>query len=220
MKPSMKWKLMNNLDLLPSEFESLKDNDEIIYWVGSPKLIPFLAQGIPFLIIGLLWGVFDFFFLGLAFIDGFSGVGIFIGIFMLFHMFPFYGSILNMIRLVLVHKNTKYAYTSKRLMYRSGFLGIDVKVVDYDKVQNIEVNVSPLENLYKVGTVRVFCGEYSSGKNGTRSISSDFKAIDDPYEIFKAIKQVSLDIKTDMNFPNQLRPEENPGYNTKYTPKE
>jgi membrane protein YdbS with pleckstrin-like domain len=216
----MKWKLMNNLDLLPSEFESLKDNDEIIYWVGSPKLIPFLAQGIPFLIIGLLWGVFDFFFLGLAFIDGFSGVGIFIGIFMLFHMFPFYGSILNMIRLVLVHKNTKYAYTSKRLMYRSGFLGIDVKVVDYDKVQNIEVNVSPLENLYKVGTVRVFCGEYSSGKNGTRSISSDFKAIDDPYEIFKAIKQVSLDIKTDMNFPNQLRPEENPGYNTKYTPKE
>ena len=28
-----------------------------------------------------------------------------------------------------------------------------------------------------------------------------------------------VDIKTDWNYPNKLRPEENPGYDTKYEPK-
>jgi len=213
---------MTYFENIPPEFESVKDNDETIFWVGGPKLVPFLAQGIPFLIFGCLWGAFDyFFFLQFSFMGGLGGVGTFLTIFILIHMFPFYGSILNMIRLILVHKNTKYAYTNKRLMFRSGFFGIDFKAVDYDKIQNIEVNVSPLEKMLNVGTIRFFCGEYTrSGDHGTRSLTNDFKAIEDPYEIFKAIKQVSLDIKTDMNYPNQLRPEENPGYTTKYTPKE
>jgi hypothetical protein len=28
-----------------------------------------------------------------------------------------------------------------------------------------------------------------------------------------------VDVKTDWNYPNALRPEENPGYRTKYNPK-
>jgi hypothetical protein len=66
----------------------------------------------------------------------------------------------------------------------------------------------------------VFTGEFSrSNDNGTRALYNVFRAIENPYEVFKAIKQVSLDIKTDMNYPNDLRPEDNQGYKTKYTPK-
>lgn len=209
---------MDQFDRLPPEFDAVKDNDETIYWTGQPKFIPFLAKGIPFLIIGLLWGAFDLFFLMNMMSIG--GAQPFIWIFMLLHLFPFYGSILNMFRLALVHQNTFYAITSKRLMLRTGFFGIDFKAVDYDKIQNLEVNVGPLEKLFNVGTIRAFTGEYAHTKNGTRPLFNEFIAIEEPYEVFKQIKQVSVDIKTDWNYPNKLRPEDNPGYNTKYTPKE
>lgn len=209
---------MDQFDRLPPEFDAVKDNDETIYWTGQPKFVPFLAKGIPFLIIGLLWGAFDLFFLMNMMSIG--GAQPFIWIFMLLHLFPFYGSILNMFRLALVHQNTFYAITSKRLMLRTGFFGIDFKAVDYDKIQNLEVNVGPLEKLFNVGTIRAFTGEYAHTKNGTRPLFNEFIAIEEPYEVFKQIKQVSVDIKTDWNYPNKLRPEDNPGYNTKYTPKE
>ena len=203
---------------LPPEFETVKDDDESIYWTGQPAFVPFLARGIPFLIFGLFWGVFDYFFF-MQFLT-FGGMQAIIIPFMLLHMFPFYGSIINMIRLVLVHHNTYYAYTNKRLMLRSGFFGIDFKAIDYDRIQNLEVNVNPLEKMFNVGSIRAFTGEFVHTKNGSRPVFSEFSSIQDPYEVFKQIKQVSVDIKTDWNYPNKLRPEENPGYNTKYTPKD
>jgi uncharacterized membrane protein YdbT with pleckstrin-like domain len=209
---------MAKIDNLPPEFASVKDDDETIFWTGRPRFVPFIAQGIPFLIFGLIWGAFDsMFFSQFNALGGMQG---FMFLFMLLHLFPFYGSILNMLRLILVYRNTFYAYTDKRLMLRSGFFGIDFKAIDYDKIQNLEVNVNPLERFLNVGSIKVFTGEYQTTKNGTRAIFSQFTAIENPYEVFKQIKQVSVDIKTDWNYPNKLRPEENPGYNTKYTPKD
>lgn len=206
---------------IPPEFDSIRDEDETILWSGQPKLVPFLMLGVPFLIIGLIWGAFDyFFFLRNTMFGGFGMMSGFFNVFILIHMFPLYAGILNMLRLILVHKNTRYAATNKRLMFRTGFFGIDIKAVDYDKVQNIEVNVNPLEKLFNVGTIKVFTGEFvQNGNHGSRSVSTDFVAIEDPYGTFKTIKKLIVDIKTDWNYPNQLRPEDNPGYTTKYTPK-
>lgn len=211
---------MEPFDTIPPEFEAVKDQDETILWSGKPEFVPFLTKGIPFLIMGLAWGAFDLFFISGIFNApfGFGGFQPILAIFMLFHLFPFYGSILNMIRLVLVHRNTVYALTNKRVMLRSGFFGIDFKAIDFDKIQNLEVNVSPFEKLFNVGSIRIFSGEYRRNENGTSALYNTFIAIHNPYEVFRQIKQVSLDIKTDMNYPNQLRPEDNPGYKTKYRP--
>jgi len=78
----------------------------------------------------------------------------------------------------------------------------------------------PLEKLFNVGSIRAYTGETVVTRNSSRSVFNEFISIADPYEVFKQIKQVSVDIKTDWNYPNKLRPEENPGYSTKYTPKE
>lgn len=40
-------------------FEAVRDSDEEILWMGKPAFIPFILSGIPFLIIGLIWGVLD-----------------------------------------------------------------------------------------------------------------------------------------------------------------
>jgi hypothetical protein len=196
---------------LPQQFEAVKDNNETIYWTGKPAFIPFIITGVPFLIFGLLWGVFDFFFI----VNITSEMLWFAIPFFAIHAFPFYGSILNMVRLWLVHGNTYYAITNKRLMLRSGFWGTDFKAVDYDKIADLEVNVNPIENMFGVGTIRAFSGNTTS--KGSR-IFDNFIGVQNPYDVFKKIKEVSVDIKTDWNYPNAMRPEENPGYNTKYKP--
>ncbi len=199
-----------------SRFEPIRDNDEQIYWVGKPAFVPFVVTGIPFLIFGLLWGAIDYF----GFIrnmnkmpKGFLGFAI---PFFAIHLAPFWLSILNMVRLFLVHDNTFYAFSNKRLLARSGFWGTDFKTVDYDKISDLEVNVNPIENMFKVGTIQAFSGRTTS--KGAK-IYDRFMAVANPYEVFKRIKEVSVDIKTDWNYPNALRLEENPGYRAKYEPK-
>ncbi len=53
----------------------------------------------------------------------------------------------------------------------------------------------------------------------TTKLYDRWEAIQNPNEIFKQVKQVSVDIKTDYNYPNALRPPINPGYKTKYDKK-
>ena len=207
---------MTDFEQVPPEFEAVKDSDEQILWTGKPAYVPFLAQGIPFLLIGLVWLAFDSMFFLSAGSGGFGGMGGFITLFMLFHLFPFWGSLLNMVRLVLIYRNVRYAITTKRVMLRSGFFGIDFKAVDFDKIQNLEVNVGPLEKLFNVGSIRIYSGQLVHTEHGSRSVADVFKGIENPYAVFKQLKQVSMDIRSDLNYPNQLRPEENPGYNTTY----
>jgi hypothetical protein len=198
---------------LPKQFLAVKDDDESFIWIGEPKFLPFVCTGIPFLIFGLIWGAFDYFGFIRNMPDKMAGFAI---PFFALHLFPFWGSILNIFRLFLVHKNTFYAITNKRVMMRSGFWGIDFNAIDYDKISDIQVTVNPLENMLGVGTLRFSAGKVSSKGN---PLTEDFIAIENPYEVFKKVKTVSVDVKTDWNYPNKLRPEGNPGYKTKYDPK-
>lgn len=209
---------------LRQKFNSIKDTDESIFWTGTPKFIPFLATGIPFLIFGCIWGAIDIFgfILPMGSVNA-GGQGIPVGFmipFFALHMFPFYGSILNIIRLALVYRNTVYSITNKRVMIRTGFMGIDYTSVDYDRIVDIEVNVNPLEKLFNVGSILIFSGDIASTRNGSRRVTKNFRAIENPYEVYRKIKQITVDVKTDWNYPNNLRPINNPGYNTEYEPKE
>jgi Bacterial PH domain len=213
-KPIAPKPLPRRLDVnLPPEFKAVKDQDEDIYWLDRPNFTAFIITGIPFLMIGLLWGAFDYF----GFIRNMKHIpaGFSIPFFAL-HLFPFWGSILNMVRLFLVHGNTCYAFTNKRLMLRSGFWGTDFKAIDYDRIVELDVDVNPIENMLGVGTIKAFSGSTSS--KGTR-IYDYFIGIENPYEVFKRIKEVSVDIKTDWNYPNAMRPKMNPGYQTSYSRK-
>jgi len=202
----------------PQPFEAVRDQNEQVYWTSRPTFFPFMLTGVPFLIVGLLWGAMDYF----GFIrhlmhgEGKKIVEFAIPFFAL-HLLPLWLSLLNMARLFLVYGNTCYAYTNKRLMMRSGFWGIDFKTIDYDKIQELEVDVDPVEKMLGVGTIRAFSGNTTS--KGTR-IYDEFVGIPKPYAVFKNIKQVSVDIKTDWHYPNALRPEDNPSYRTQYTPKQ
>lgn len=101
-------------------------------------------------------------------------------------------------------------------MIRTGFIGIDIKSIDYDKVSDIEVTVNVLEKIFSAGSIRFFSGRTETNDGTTTKLYDKWEAISDPYGVFKRVKQVSADIKTDYNYPNALRPDTNPGYHTQY----
>ena len=178
---------MINDSSLPQAFQAIRDKDEKILWAGQPDSVPFLVSGIPFLILGLLWGSIDYF----GFIRHMGGPhGIPLGFaipFFALHLFPFWGSIVNMFRLSLVVGNTYYAVTPKRLMLRSGFWGTDFASFDLSQIANLEVTVNPIENAHGVGTIRFYSNSITS--NGGRTVLGRFIGISNPYEVYKLIRQ-------------------------------
>lgn len=192
-----------------SLFKTILDENEEVLWADKPQHIPYLASGLLFLIIGCLWGAMDFLILTSA-KKGNAGP---VGLFFFIHAMPFHLSVLNMLRLILSYKNVHYAITNRRILLRSGLFGIGYEAIDYDKVRDIQVTIGPLEALAKSGSILL-----NTGQTSNRGIVwNRMVAIEEPYEVFKKIKEVSMNIKSDLNYPNALRPESNPGYPTKYT---
>ena len=201
-------------NLLP-EFESVKDADEEILWSGKPRFIPFIFSGLGVALYTLLFGaVWVITSLNVPHQD--DGMGRW---FWLFGLVAMAQGFFPWINKVLSFPNTVYAYSNKRVMMRTGFIGTDFKVIDYDKISDIEVTVNLLERMYNVGTVRFFSGRTKSDEDSTSKLYDTWTAISDPYGVFKLVKQTSVDIKTDYNYPNALRPDTNPGYKTKYEKK-
>ncbi len=198
-------------------FLPVLDEDEEVLWADEPVFFPFITKGFLFFAFGLVWGLLDFTIMVNIFSSSSSNGNqpptlFMIGFFVL-HSFPFWGSILYMIYLCLIHKNTFYAATNKRVIIRTGFWGIDYKIIDYDKISDMDVNVNPIENIFRVGTITFYSGRTN---NRGMPIGDSFVAIRNPYTVFKMIKKIVVDIKTDWEYPNALRPDENPGYKTKY----
>ena len=210
-----------NMDMVAAqEFEQIRNGNENILWAGRPAHLPYVASGIPFLIFGLIWGSIDYFgFIRPMFFGNHKAPTEFVGFaipFFALHMFPCWAGILNMVRLAYVWNNAAYALSDKRLLFREGFWGVSYDSVDLDQITDLQVNIGPIEKMLGVGSVSANAGRTTS--KGAIKMQT-FTAIQDPYEVYKEIKKVSLDIKSDLNYPNKLRPDTNPGYNTAYTGK-
>jgi membrane protein YdbS with pleckstrin-like domain len=205
-------------NLLP-EFESIKDSNEEILWSSKPKFIPYLFSGswqwIFTVLFAFIW-IYAAQGMGANSNDA-NGFGKY---FWLIGFIPLAQGLYTLISKLLSYPNTVYAYSNRRVMMRTGFIGTDFKTIDYDKISDIEVTVNFIERIYNVGTVRFFSGRTETKDDTTKKLYDAWIAIENPYEIFKRVKQTSLDIKTDINYPNALRPDSNPGYNTKYEKKD
>lgn len=206
------------------EIDKVLDENEKVLWEGAPDFWPFIFGGSIFSIIfGLFWSAFLIPFVAMAIWDIIFGSHIFgfgilllphfwIGVVMLFGI-PLYQ--------VLVHKHTYYAITDKRVILQKGWIGRDFEMVDFDQVTNAEVNVGVIDKIFRKNTGSIListAGSFTYSKNGRVSKPYTLRNIVNPYDVFKFFKKVSHDVKTDIEYPNKLRPNENPGYKTDYDP--
>lgn len=164
-------------------------------------------KGLP---LALIWGVFDGIFISFIFQNNlYEQIGPFVvGIifFFLIHLIPVWLYIGNIIKRLAGYKNINYYLTNKRIIVRSGIIGIDYKFLFYPDIATVNVKVGIFDRMFKVGDVYI--------RSATQAIC--LEDIDNPYQYSSRIQQVINDIKSDISFPNDLRPKENHGYNTDY----
>ncbi len=88
----------------------------------------------------------------------------------------------------LKYKKTVYAVTNKRIIIRTGVIGVDFKSLDLSNIGAIDVYVGLLDKLLggKTGTIRF--GSASSPINGQNANNYTFKHVNNPYKTYKEIK--------------------------------
>lgn len=158
--------------------------------------------------------------IGEAFNEGVPGI--FGGGFDLFSIMPFvfllvplFFFVIGPIYRLLQSMKVEYIITDKRVYIISGLIGTDVKSLEYREIDKLNVNVGLFEKLTNTGTVQLTPDrQYSRGDSTYTESGEKLVGIDEPYEVYKLIKKNMLDVVTDQQYPNDLRPKTNKGYNT------
>lgn len=203
-----------------SKYEKINTNNEFvdvrnilvsgesILWEGSPKKKAFVFNKvITMLPFALIWLLIDGGIITAMIIDGEMGEMLwFIIPFFALHLMPVWIWLSNVLTANRKWKNTKYFLTNKRILIQSGFVGIDYQTIHYKDIDNVNLKVGVIDKMLKVGDI------YFDSKKGDGA----FLDVEDPYIVYPKIQKAVLDIQTDMEFPNNLRPDKNDGYNTDY----
>lgn len=97
---------------------------------------------------------------------------------------------------IIVHaKKVVYALTDKRIIIRTGIIGVDYKCLDLKSIGATEVYVSFIDKLLggKTGTIRF--GSMSSPINGN-NVPYAFSNIEKPYQTYKLLKEEIEKVKS------------------------
>ena len=199
------------------EIDKILDDNEKVHWEGKPMFWPFFIGSLSACVFGTFFLVFGAFPIVTAVETGFWPLlflpHFWIGVFLVFGV-PIYTA--------LVYKYIYYVITDKRVIFQKGLIGRDFEMVDFDKITNADVNVDLLDILFgrRSGSIKIAtAGSFTYTRRGAVSKPYAIRHVKDPYNVFKFFKKISHDVKTDIEYPNKLRPRTNPGYKTQYKSK-
>ena len=192
-----------------NSIEDIVGGDEKLLLKIKPKKSAYKFNSIVgFLPIGIFWLIIDVGFIcGIAFTGGVPKMlWAFLVPFFAVHMFPVWICIANIVKAGRAWRNLEYAFTDKRIIIRSGVIGINLVNIYYADIKGVNLKIGFFDRMFKVGDIYIS----TSGK------SQVLYDLENPYFILERVQKIVLDLKTDVYFPNNLRPENNSGYNTKY----
>ena len=196
-----------------NNIEDVVSSNEKILWRGKPNAKSYvLANMLKMFPIALIWLIFDgtfIFFISKGMASGGIPLAVlgFIIPFFLLHLAPVWIWIGKTVKAVREVRNMEYAITDKRIIIRSGMVGIDFKFINYTEIDSVNVKVGLIDRIFRVGDIYI-----NSSVNA--GVLWD---VEDPYKIGNSLQRVTLDIKSDIHYPNAMRPDSNPGYQTDYS---
>ena len=195
--------------------QSLLMSDEQVIWAGYPKKSAYVLNAsmkmMPFALIWLLFdGFFIFAIIGTGAMSEMGGMKWFLVGFFALHLMPVWIWLSNLLTAGARWKNTEYAVTNKRIMIRNGLIGYEYKSLYYTEITNVSLQVGIIDRMCGVGDIHIS----SSKGNGV------ILDVANPERIFGIVQRTVMDMQTDIHFPNALRPDNNPGYRTVYSPEE
>ncbi len=202
------------------KIEDYKNDDEVILWRGKPNKDVYIKERIftPLAIFALIWLIFDVGFLAIIFtnMDGELDFFKYIIIpFMLLHLMPVWVYLGRVIFSVRSYNNTNYMVTDKAIYATSGIFTVNCQRKTFQEVTNVSFHQGIIDKTHNVGDVFIQTGTVST-KNGMKPVGIDIIDIEDFLKVYKLINKTGTDIFSDTMYPNDLRPNTNHGYNTKY----
>jgi uncharacterized membrane protein YdbT with pleckstrin-like domain len=161
-----------------NEIPNILEPKEKVIYEGKPEFAPYIVSTLfASLVAGVIVAVFVGIYLKSVILGLAAGIVILV-----------FGIVLANMSYARIY----YAITNKRAIFQSGIIGRDFKSVDYDRMQNVSVDVGILGAIFKVGTVKIFTGEIetvSSGKNYSIQSKHDmFHYVSAPYEVLKKLQ--------------------------------
>ena len=191
------------------KIENIISENEQIIWSSKPKKSAFIVNKIiTMLPIALIWLLFDgIFIFGIFSSDVPRQMLWFLIIFFAFHLFPVWIWLANVLSSKKTWENTEYALTNKRIIIQSGFVSMNLQTLYYTDIKNVHLRINVIDKLLGVGDI------YFNTSNGNMQAFLD---IEHASEVYPKLQKIVLDIQTDIEYPNNLRPKGNDGYNTNY----
>ena len=195
-----------------SENRPILSSGEHILWSGKPKKNAFVAaHSLTLMPIAVIWFCLDFQVIP----DIFSASGIqwfLVGFFAL-HLAPVWLWLASVITAPKRWRNTNYYVTNRRIIIQGGFLAVNEKSLFFKEIRSVQSKVGLFDKLSGTGSI-LFNAEMISGNN--KATPPSFQYLENAGAVYQRVQRTVLDMQTDMEYPNALRPEENPGYNTDY----
>lgn len=202
---------------------------ERIMWKGKPKFSCFILETIfnPMLFFALVWGAFDLFAIS-TMMGSDVEQGMFIGAILFFaiHLMPVWIYLGGVITSVIRYKNTEYIVTERGIYVSGGVISKNNEMKPFTDLSHITIHRGVFDSILGVGDVISVCGHggynastsspYMNSRHNHGHSGINICDIADYQEVFALIKTLQTDIYADTMYPNAMRPEDNPGYNTKY----
>lgn len=194
---------------------SIEDNlveDERILWQGKPRKGSYILSAVVKMMpIAILWLCFDGGFIGL--LIGFRiwdsvpiGLIFFFIFFFAFHLAPVWIWLGNILKANRSYKNVAYAFTNQRIIVKTGAIATTITSIYYSELVGVSLHIGIVERLFKVGDIYI----------SSTDQSIVLEDIEDCHFVSNQLQKIAHDIKTDILFPNDYRPQTNHGYKTDY----
>ncbi|MDE5993933.1 MAG: PH domain-containing protein [Oscillospiraceae bacterium] len=199
-----------------NDLKNLVGANETVFYEGKPDKKCFIAESIfnKMLPIALVWGIIDFGFIGSSFSGNFEGgVNLILIPFFALHLMPVWIYLAGAISSFIRYNNTYYIVTDRAIYISGGVLSKTFKTKPFAEMSHIDLHRGIFDQIFSVGDVIATSNQFSN-KNGSANI--EISSIANYSEVFNLVKKLQTDIFSDTMYPNDMRPPENHGYNTKY----
>lgn len=193
------------------ELKNMVGMDETILYEGKPDKKCFIFESIfnPLLPFAIIWAIFDAGFLGMAV----GGMQLILLPFMLFHMMPVWIYLAGVIFLFRKYRNTYYIVTDHAVYVSSGVFTMNLETKTFAELSRVNLHRGIFDQMFHVGDVQLTTNQFT--RKGMPAVMG-LNSISDYMRVFQLVKKLQKDIYADTMYPNDLRPEENHGYKTKY----
>ena len=192
------------------EIDDVLDVGEKVLWRGSPNKASYIGASVlkmmPF---ALLWLAIDCAVIfGMFLADDFPQEMLwFIIPFFAIHLAPVWIWIGNIIKAVAEIKNIEYAITDRRVIIKSGAIGVDFKFVSHTDIDSINVKIGVVDKICNVGDVYI----------NSKSSAVVLFDLQDPNFVANNLQKLSFDVKRDEQSSNGAPFNQDDGFGTVYT---